>query len=97
MILTYSRKSLQKMRHTKLCRYRRSKYQALPLSAIVCISPYDHSLGPSTGGRESRLKSPPNRVVGSRCWSFITSARILFTASCMTISLRCDGDGEIGR
>jgi hypothetical protein len=46
------------------------------LSAIVTNTPWDHSLGPRTGGNQSPLEFPPNRIPGSGDSESVISAQI---------------------
>jgi hypothetical protein len=57
------------------------------LSAIVSNTPWDHSLGSRTGGSQSLLELPPNRIPGSGDSEFVISAQIWCKNLNMTLSL----------
>lgn len=46
--------------------WRRSKYQAASLSAMLAIAALDQSPGPRTGGNQSPAEFTPNFMVGPR-------------------------------
>jgi len=57
------------------------------LSAILSNTPWDHSLTSRTGGNQSLLEFPPNRIPGSGDSEFAISAQIWCKNPSMTLSL----------